>query len=125
MPSPFKRAIAALLGLWLALYGGMPVLAGQGGTSCGAVSCCVRKAAVSTPCSAQCCLSERSADRPAAPAAPVVPPLSLLPEWVPVLLAFLPLPDPTLVRWVPALPPASCGSTVALPLFLRDRVFLI
>lgn len=125
MPPLLKRAIAALLGLWLAWCGAVPAFAGHDGAACGAASCCVRKSVEQVHCSAPCCVSERSAERPEAPAVPVAPPLNPLPEWVPVLLVFLPLPDPVLARWVPALPSASCGSTAALPLFLRDRVFLI
>lgn len=125
MPLLLQRTIAALLGLWLAWCGAMPVLAAQRGVGCGAASCCVRKAAVTAPCSAKCCVVERSADRPVVPTVPATPTVNPLPEWVPVLCVVLDLPDPWMEQLLPSVPSLFCGSTAALPLFLRDRVFLI
>jgi len=48
-----------------------------------------------------------------------------LPEWVPTLLAFLELPDLALPRVTPVAPSVDEGFVVPVPLFLRDRVFLI
>jgi len=121
----FKRTIAALLGLWLALCGAMPALAASGEADCGVAACCVRKAEVTAPCSAKCCLVEGSAARPGVPALPATPPVNPIPEWVPLVWMLLDLPNPRVERLLPLVPSASCGSTAALPLFLRDRVFLI
>ena len=59
------------------------------------------------------------------PALPLPPTVHPLPEWAPTVLEHLELPDLAQVRRTPATSWVDEGFVVPVPLFLRDRVFLI
>lgn len=90
--------------------------------------CCARKA-TATPCcsggAADCCVVEKSERSLPLPALPVPPSVHPLPEWVPTVAEHLELPDLAQVRRMPAASWVDEGFVVPVPLFLRDRVFLI
>jgi hypothetical protein len=93
--------------------------------------CCARKPTVAPCCLtesgkvADCCVRETSGRPSGTPALPVPPPVNPLPEWVPMVVAFLELPDLALPRVTPVASWVDECLVVPVPLFLRDRVFLI
>ena len=115
-------------GLGAGVVGGRWVQTGEK-KSVGQVSgCCARKATAPPCCSggvADCCVVEKSDRSMPLPALPVPPMAHPLPEWVPTVVEHLELPDLALVRWAPAVSWVDEGFVVPVPLFLRDRVFLI
>jgi hypothetical protein len=131
------RSIAALLGLWLVVcglglgVGGGRLLAGVEGSIEETSGCCARKATVAPCCVtesgkvADCCVQETSGRPDGMPGLPVPTTANPLPEWVPTVVVFLELPDLALQRATPVASWVDEGFVVPVPLFLRDRVFLI
>ena len=127
------RSIAALLVLWLVVCGlGAGVGEGFRGTPVAErAGCCARKIKIAPCCEAapgqvaDCCAVEKSNAPHSLPALPVPPSVQPLPEWVPMVVAFLELPDLALTRVTPVASWVDEGFVVPVPLFLRDRVFLI
>jgi len=59
------------------------------------------------------------------PGLPVPSTANPLPEWIPTVVEHLELPDLALPRVTPVASWMDEGFVVPVPLFLRDRVFLI
>lgn len=112
-------------------FGGGRLLVGVGGAVAKVSGCCARKATVAPCCVtesgkvADCCVQETSGWPAGMPALPVPPTVQPLPEWVPTVVVFLELPDLALPRVTPVASWVDACFNVPVPLFLRDRVFLI
>lgn len=115
-------------GLGAGVGGGRSLRTGDERLMGQASGCCARKATAAPCCSggaADCCVVEKSERSMPLPALPVPPTVHPLPEWVPTVLEHLELPDLAQVRGLPAPSWVDEGFVVPVPLFLRDRVFLI
>lgn len=117
-------------GLGLGVGGGR-LLVGVEGPGEKASGCCVRKATVAPCCVtesgkvANCCVQDTSRVPVGMPGLPVSTTANPLPEWVPMVVVFLELPDLAQQRVTPVASWVDEGFVVPVPLFLRDRVFLI
>lgn len=115
---------------WMVGVGGSRSLSGVDVGSLETVSgCCARKAAVAPCCSvgrADCCVVGKSERPMPLPAVPVPLASQALPDWMPAVAEHLELPDLARVCGVTARDAWLDGcAVVPVPLFLRDRVFLI
>jgi hypothetical protein len=117
-------------GLGLGVRGGRLLVGVQGAVE-KTSGCCARKATVAPCCVTEsgkvpdCCVQETSGVPAEMPGLPVAPAAQPLPEWVPTVVAFLELPDLALQRVTPVASWVDECFVVPVPLFLRDRVFLI
>ena len=107
------------------------LLGGPQGTVEKVSGCCARNATVAPCCVtesgrvADCCVQETSGQPDAMPGLPVPSTANSLPEWIPTVVVYLELPDLALQRVTPVASGVDDGFVVPVPLFLRDRVFLV
>ena len=117
-------------GLGLGVGGGR-LLVGVEGAVEKTSGCCARNATVAPCCVTEsgkvpdCCVQETSGQPDGMPGLPVPSTANPLPEWIPTVVEHLELPDLALQQVTPVASRVDEGFVVPVPLFLRDRVFLI